>query len=57
MSFNGHIETLKSKHQILESKIRDSYLSSKDNTRLTELKKQKLQLKEKISNLTSQQSN
>jgi hypothetical protein len=57
MSFTSYINTLKSKHANLKNRIKDFYSISKDNIELTELKKQKLQLKEKIASLASQQSN
>ena len=56
MSITSYIDTLKSKHKNLKNKIKNFYTSSNDNMELNQLKKQKLQLKEKIADLASQQS-
>lgn len=54
MSIIKYIDTLKFKHENLKNKIKNLYTSPNDNMELIHLKKQKLQLKEKIANLASQ---
>ena len=51
MKINNHIQNLKQKHQDLQKVVDTELLYFRDNTRITELKKQKLQLKDKITRL------
>jgi len=50
MSLQSHIETLVERHRKLEAEIQEEMLHPGfDQTRITELKRQKLKLKEEIS--------
>ncbi len=51
MKINNHIQNLKQKHQDLQKTVDTELLYFPDNTRITYLKKQKLQLKDKITQL------
>lgn len=51
MSLNSHLSTLAEKHQALDLIISQERQRPKpDNLKLSELKKQKLKIKQKISN-------
>ncbi|MEM9060409.1 MAG: DUF465 domain-containing protein [Pseudomonadota bacterium] len=55
MDVSPHLETLRSKHAALESKIRDEERRpSSDSLEVASLKRRKLQLKEEIERLLAQ---
>lgn len=55
MNVSTHLDTLRSKHAALESKIRDEQRRpGADNLEVTTLKRQKLQIKEEIEKLTTE---
>lgn len=52
MSLSSHLEELRKKHQLLSKQVEDAQRSpSVDDLKITELKKQKLRLKEEIARL------
>lgn len=54
MSLTSHIEELKKKHQTLAEAVEAAQRApSVDDLRITDLKKQKLRLKEEITRLTT----
>ncbi|MCE0504450.1 MULTISPECIES: YdcH family protein [unclassified Roseivivax] len=54
MSLSSHLSELKKKHAMLSSKVEEAQKSpSADGLRVSELKKQKLRLKEEISRLSA----
>lgn len=54
MNVSPHLESLRSKHAALETKIQDEQRRpGADNIQLTSLKRQKLQLKEEIERLST----
>lgn len=55
MSIEAHLKELENKHQILKEKLEDSRSHpSIDDLELNELKRQKLQLKDEIARLQTQ---
>lgn len=48
MSLMSHIQSLQKKHNVLERLINTGFLHLQDNTKVRQLKKQKLILKDKI---------
>ncbi len=55
MSLDSHLAELRKKHQILSEKIETEQRSpGSDDLSITELKKEKLHLKEEIERLTTQ---
>ena len=55
MSVSTHLDSLRSKHEALESKIRDEQSRpGADSLKVTTLKRQKLQIKEEIEKLSAQ---
>jgi hypothetical protein len=54
MSLSSHLEELRKKHQVLSEQVEDAQRSpSFDDLHITELKKQKLRIKEEIQRLTA----
>ena len=54
MNVSPHLDSLRTKHAALETKIQDEQRRpSADNIQLTSLKRQKLQLKEEIERLST----
>ena len=52
MNLDSHVEQLKQKHAYLESAIQDeAHRPHPDDLRLTELKRQKLRIKDEIASL------
>lgn len=55
MSVSTHLDSLRSKHEALESKIREEQSRpGSDSLKVTSLKRQKLHLKEEIEKLSAQ---
>ncbi|SER67968.1 hypothetical protein SAMN04490244_102136 [Tranquillimonas rosea] len=55
MSLGSHLNELRKKHQTLSDRVEAAQRSpSADELQITELKKQKLRLKEEISRLSAQ---
>ena len=55
MSVSTHLDSLRSKHEALESKIRDEQRRpGADSLAVASLKRQKLQIKEEIEKLSAQ---
>lgn len=53
MSLNTHVQALRKKHQILDKEVEQAQRApGSDGLRVTELKRQKLRLKEEIERLT-----
>ena len=53
MSINSHIQNLKQKHEILSSEVEQAYkYPTLDEFYISQLKKEKLRLKEEISRLS-----
>lgn len=50
MSISNRIQAIESRHYNIETKIRDAYLGHKPDEEITQLKKQKLQLKDELQN-------
>ena len=48
MKVNNHIQSLVQKHNNLQKIVDTEFLHFQDDTKITELKKQKLQLKDQI---------
>ena len=56
MDLQAHLSELNSKHQALEAKLEEALgLPSTDDLEITELKRQKLFLKDKIARLQAEQ--
>lgn len=54
MSVNAHLDELRRKHEFLSRQVEQEQRSpSSDDIRITEMKKQKLRLKEEISRLSA----
>lgn len=54
MSLSSHLQELRKKHEHLSSEVEEAQRSpSIDDLQITELKKQKLQLKEEIERLSA----
>ncbi len=54
MSITAHVEELRRKHEVLSHKVEQEQRSpSSDDLRITELKKQKLRIKEEINRLSA----
>ena len=54
MSVGAHVEELRRKHEFLSHKVEEEQRHpSSDDMRITELKKQKLRLKEEITRLST----
>ena len=51
MKVNNHIQSLVQKHNNLQKAVDTEFLHFQDDTKITDLKKQKLQLKDKIMRL------
>ena len=49
MKMDNHIQNLQQKHNNLQKALHTEYLHFQDNTKIRELKKQKLRLKDEIA--------
>ncbi len=57
MSLSSHLDELRRKHSVLEQKIETETRSpGSDDLRITELKREKLRLKDEISRLASEET-
>jgi hypothetical protein len=58
MALDAHIEELSGKHRALDKQIQEEMVKpSSDDTRIAELKRQKLLLKDRVTRLRSQHEN
>ena len=56
MSMSNHIESLKQKHLKLDEMLKEALLKFENDYEITEIKKQKLLLKEKIMHLETEEA-
>ncbi len=57
MNLEAYLSELHSRHQLLESEIRDEMMSpSADSLKITELKRRKLRIKDKIALLAAKEA-